>query len=155
MLRNPLDVVASLKKRGFSVEQSIGRYINDNLAWQRHATDKKVKLVRYEDLVSNPKSVLKELTERYGVDLLEGDQRRQKDSRLYFKGHGATRIEQTDGKGEDAHLALRNYQIRQKLESMNGQWKTRLTKQESEMVMNWCAPVMKMFYADWDMNAES
>lgn len=155
MLRNPLDVVASLKKRGFSVEQSIGRYINDNLAWQRYSTDKKVRVVRYEDLVSKPESVLKELAEHYGVDLLEGDQRRQKDSRLYFKGQGATRIEQTDGKGEDAHLALRNYQIRQKLENMNGQWKTRLTQKESEMVMDWCAPAMKTFYADWNMNAES
>jgi hypothetical protein len=153
LVRNPLDVVASLKKRGFSVEQSISRYINDNLAWQRYANHPKVKVIRYEDLVDSSKNILANLTQRYGVDLESGDLKRQEDSRIYFKGQGATRIEKTDGKGEAAHLALRNYQIRQKLENMNGEWKNRLTQDESQMVMEWCAPALHKFYADMDLAA--
>tara|TARA_Y100001934_G_C12059547_1_gene634658 strand:- start:108 stop:779 length:672 start_codon:yes stop_codon:yes gene_type:complete len=135
MLRNPVDVVASLKKRGFSLSQSIQRYKRDNTAWLDYASSENIQVVKYEALVQKTNAVLKILRQTYGVDLISANKKRLSDKRVYFTQHGATKIDETDGKGHINHLALRNFQIRQTVTNMNGLWRDRLTSDELAIVI--------------------
>lgn len=79
-------------------------------------------MLKYEELVSDPKSTLRLLSERYGVQLSKGDHKRQSSEKIYFRSAGATDADLTDGRGEKGHLSLRNFQMRQSISNMNGTW---------------------------------
>ena len=96
LLRNPIDVVASLKKRGFSLSAAINRYRNDNSEMVKHVGHEKLLLLRYEALVSQTQQVLGVLSDRYKVDLIEGNLSRRTDDRIYWKSDGAFESAMTD-----------------------------------------------------------
>ena len=135
MLRNPIDVVASLKKRGIPLKDCIQRYRHDNNAWLNYQSKKNVKILKYEKLVTKTEEVLENLGQEYGLSLISANERRLTDKRLYFTNLGPVQIEQTDGKGLQKHNSLRNFQIRQEIRNMNGQWKERLTDKELSIVI--------------------
>ena len=126
-LRNPLDVVASLRKRNGDLGRSIQRYLNDNLAWLPFANDPRVATIRYEDLVRNTEAELKRLCAFIGIPF-EGAMLdyHQKDD-FYFGGSDAR---PTDGKDGENHVLLRNWQVRQPITDMTGQWRKRLSQAE-------------------------
>ena len=135
LLRNPLDVVASLKKRGFPLMTCIRRYKNDNNAWLNYQNKKNVKILKYEELVTKTQEVLEDLGQAYDLDLVSANRKRLTDKRVYFKNMGGAEIRKTDGKGHRNHISLRNFQVRQEVSNMNGQWKERLSKKELEIVV--------------------
>lgn len=151
MLRNPIDVVASLKKRGYSLMDSIARYQRDNNAWLNYESQKRVKILKYEDLVIKTEQVLDDLGREYGVDLISANGKRLADERIFFTKRGELdrkikpEINQTDGRGINNHLSLRNFQIRQEIKNMNGQWKERLTERELISVIEKLTPLIRRF----------
>ena len=67
VVREPLDVIASLVRRGFSLEEATLRWDEDNraaLPYMRHA---RVRLFRYEEFVQRPSDVLDSLLTRLGL----------------------------------------------------------------------------------------
>tara|TARA_Y100000991_G_C21921066_1_gene326522 strand:+ start:271 stop:990 length:720 start_codon:yes stop_codon:yes gene_type:complete len=145
MLRNPIDVVASLKKRGFPLIDCIRRYRHDNNAWLKYQSKKKVKILKYEELVTKTEEVLENLGQEYGLNLISANEKRLTDERLYFTNRGPVQIKQTDGKGRQKHNSLRNFQIRQEIKNMNGQWKERLTDKELRIVIEELNYYIKLF----------
>lgn len=134
MVRNPLDTVASLVKRGLPLNKAIKRYEEDNYFCLKYEKKNNISIVRYEDLVSNHSKVLSELSLKYGIDLIDGNKIRENDNTLYFSNAGATRAQKTDGQGKENHLALRNFQMRQPIKDMNGLWRNRISEQDYEKI---------------------
>lgn len=145
MVRNPFDVVASLKKRGVPFTEALERYSLDNNAWLGWVSHKRLTVLRYEDFVTNPAAYLKRLGRQYGIDLQQGNKARLSDQHVYFKSEGAKKIVKTDGRGAENHLALRNYQMRQPIENMNGQHLSHLSATEKELIEDKCHKLIKDF----------
>ena len=135
MIRNPVDVVASLKKRGLPVKAAIKRYQQDNLQWMDRIDQGLFYPLKYEDLVNDTDSVLKALGDRYGIDLIGANNDRLGSDQIFFSSAGATNAKLTAGRGTKQHLALRNYQMRQPVQNMNGAWKQRLNKAELSLIL--------------------
>ena len=96
-------------------------------------------------LVSQTQQVLGVLSDRYKVDLIEGNLSRRTDDRIYWKSDGAFESAMTDGLGSKNHIALRNYQIRQPVQNMNGQWKTRINKKELQTILTELEEMIYLF----------
>lgn len=149
MVRNPVDVIASFKKRGMTIRSAIDRYTADNNAWLEYENSKRLIIIKYEDLVLNTSVVLSKLSNLFEVDLNIANKARLFDKTLYFSSVGAVKSEKTDGLGEANHLALRNYQIRQPIVNMNGQWKDRISRDELAMIISNLQPlIQKLGYTE-------
>jgi hypothetical protein len=68
IIRNGLDVVASLYKRNGNLDESMNRWINDNHAWMSHSEKHTFHVVKYEDLVKNPEESLSKICEFLGEE---------------------------------------------------------------------------------------
>lgn len=145
MVRNPLDTVASLVKRGVKFDAAVERYHRDNSAWLPFVEHEKLHLVRYEDLVTNGEEILTSLSRQFEVDLKEGNRLRQVDNTIYFKSNGATIGRLTDGKGKRNHLALRNFQVKQEIVDMNGEWTNRISPTQASEVIERLLPFFNQF----------
>lgn len=75
VIRDGRDVVASLYQRYCDLEQSIYRWINDNLAWIAHDGSQNFCLIKYENFVISPQKelmrVCEYLQEPYDNHILE------------------------------------------------------------------------------------
>ena len=140
MLRNPVDTVASLCKRGISLNNAIHRYASDNAAWLQFVNDQSLILVKYEDLVAHEYHTLKYLSKRVGIDLTGSSQKRVDNNEMFF---GCSDAKETDGKGEQNHLLLRNWQVRQPLTNQNGRWRERLNAEELNKIQTNLAPLIE------------
>lgn len=70
MIRSPLEVYASLKKRdGFSLEKSLMLWINYTLSGYFNSVDKNLFVLAYERLLSNPQVVARELAMVASLDV--------------------------------------------------------------------------------------
>lgn len=125
IVRDGRDVIASLVKRGRSVEASAERWIADNerVLAQRGAPDAIV--MRYEDLVLLPERELERLCSFLGVifspDMLDY----HRDKRLWFGQEALVR-----GDESVEHEAHRNWQINQPIFDGRGRWRTVLSEEE-------------------------
>lgn len=142
MVRNPVDTIASLCKRGITFNQAITRYVNDNLAWIKFANNSNVIAIRYEDLVENETETVTTLSQRLNVDLMPSIRKRTQIEETFFD---CPDIKLTDGKGEKNHLMLRNFQMRQPVSNQNGKWKERLNESELEQIKRRCEPFINLF----------
>jgi protein O-GlcNAc transferase len=132
MLRNPLDVAASLRKRTGNLTSSIRRWIDDNTAWIPHSEDHRVIIVRYENLVAYPDQTLRGVCSFLELEYQEEMLDYHQVHRLYF---GAEKAIRTEGQDGVAHVQLRNWQLRQPLTNFVGDWRTRLSPDEVAHVL--------------------
>src|SRR5262249_16648753 len=84
MTRNPRDVVASLKRRGHSVDAAINRWRVDNEAVIRRVRNFRAHLVIFEHLVGNPEATLSPVCKFLDLDYEKGMLDYWKDERDWF-----------------------------------------------------------------------
>ena len=143
-VRNPVDVVASMRKRGIALNEAIDTYYSFNKEWLRFESSDSIYVQRYEDLTENPHRCLKKLSQQFGLNLITGNVKRLDSQQIYFSGHGLGPVpgEFTDGLGHRNHLALRNHQMKQPIKRMNGEWRGRINKEELSLTLSKLRPII-------------
>ena len=143
-VRNPVDVVASMRKRGIALNEAIDTYYSFNKEWLRFESSDSIYVQRYEDLTENPHRCLKKLSQQFGLNLITGNVMRLDSQQIYFSGHGLGPVpgEFTDGLGHRNHLALRNHQMKQPIKRMNGEWRGRINKEELSLTLSKLRPII-------------
>ena len=129
MLRDGRDVVCSLRSRtGYaSFEDRMDRWVYDNLAGLPYWHHPQVKVVKYEDLVTDPKKTLRIICnfigEVYTDDLLSY----HKEKRCWYSDRIAKPSQIID---HNDHLNNRNWQINQPLFDGRGRWLGEMSEEE-------------------------
>lgn len=143
-VRNPVDVVASMRKRGIALNEAIDTYYRFNKEWLRFESSDSIYVQRYEDLTERPHRCLKKLSQQFGLNLITGNATRLDSQQIYFSGHGLGPVpgELTNGLGHRNHLALRNHQMKQPIKSMNGEWRGRISKEELSLTLSKLRPII-------------
>lgn len=131
ILRDPRDVVFSLKKRNGDLGRSIKRWAQDNTALLPFLSHPQCHILRYEDLIENPVDEMTKAMSFLGEVFEE--------SQLSFHEKKVQWYAKTDEKplsdiGEANHNQNRNWQINQPLFDGRGKWKTGLTSVELEEI---------------------
>ena len=129
IIRDGRDVVSSLRHRpGYeSVSDRIDRWVYDNVAGLPYWSMSNLHVIRYEELVSNPKSTLTELFQFLGSGF--------SDQLLSYHENSVTWYSDDIQKPENIrshhdHMSLRNWQINQPIFDGRGKWKTDLSEDE-------------------------
>ncbi|NEP87856.1 MAG: tetratricopeptide repeat protein [Okeania sp. SIO2C2] len=131
MLRDGRDVVCSLKDRPDSgydkFWERLDRWIYDNLAGLLYWDDPRVKVVKYEDLVTNPEATLRNilhfLDEKYDDKILKFHQTER-------RWYSSEIIKPEKINSITEHKQYRNWQINQPLFDGRGRWKEEMTEGE-------------------------
>jgi hypothetical protein len=144
--RNPLDVVGSLVKRGFSLNDAIVRFNTDNIAWlsNRHRTS--FLEIKYEYFVANISECLHNVCNRLGIEFESTMLDYWKLSETYYNIDKSRydnyvtenmnkNIEEFKRDEGENHLFLRNFQLKQPICDMSGSWKLRLSASEVKEVI--------------------
>ena len=129
MLRDGRDVVCSLKHRvGYSrIEDRIDRWVYDNLSALPYWNHSQVKVVKYEDLIEQPKVVLQSICHFLGEDFSEEILKYHQNKREWYSQD----ISKPDNIDTDqGHKSLRNWQINQPLFDGRGKWKINMPEEE-------------------------
>jgi hypothetical protein len=122
VVRNPLDTVASLFKRYNSLDSAINRWLLDNEQLLRHSRLPNTKTVYYEEMTENPEETFKDIADFMGLEwsdqILEA---------------GNTEYQKFDTGGL---MALRGQQVSQPIHPNRGKWRSALTSQQADRVVN-------------------
>jgi hypothetical protein len=143
--RNPLDVVASLRRRGYGLDDAIDRYVNDNESWLLLNNEYKFLKVQYETFVANPVNQLSLLCKDVGLefeekmmlywqstDLFFGIN--EQDYEKYITEHLATGYLAREEGAQ--HQLYRNFQIKQPITDMSQTWQSTLTADDTRKVID-------------------
>lgn len=132
--RQPLDAIASMKRRYGSFRKALRRWCHDNTLLLRWKPSNQVYFLRYEDLVREPRDTLTQLMTYLGLEFVEAQLNyHQKTVAWYSEANSAQAPSQ-----EADHKSLRNQQINQPLFSSSGAYREILTAREIEIVNNRC-----------------
>ncbi|MEB3884959.1 tetratricopeptide repeat protein [Lyngbya sp. CCY1209] len=150
MLRDGRDVACSLKARQpngvFST--MVDRWIYDNLAGLQYWNDYRVKVVKYESLVVNPATTLKDVCEFLQEDYTSSMLDYHKTPRFWY----GEQIQKPETHiGQAVHTQLRNWQINQPIFDGRGKWKTEMNEQEKIIFKDKAQKYLEQFgYVDDD-----
>ena len=125
MTRDGRDVVASLYERTGDIHGAILRYKDDSLLTIRQLDNHSAVLVRYEDLIANPRIEL--------INIMNFLELKFEDSMLNFHKNTVNWFNLNNaekGTGEEGveHDKLRNWQVNQPIFSQSKQWNERIPK---------------------------
>jgi hypothetical protein len=132
MVRDPRDVIASLKQRAGNFDEAFLRWKEDNTAAEQWREDPRVTFIRYEDLKNNFEHALKQVVEFTELSW--------NDRILNYTTYDfpfLPQLEQTSGpnkNGNIEHLKQRQWQINQKDYDGRGRWKKDLTNSEIQHI---------------------
>lgn len=130
-IRNPFDVVASLKKRYGDLQKSIDRYYSDNMAWLPLKSSQQIHLVKYEEFVTDTVNKLHKICEFIDVGYVDSMLDYHLETKQYFR---MVEAKKTAGKAGEEHAQLRNWQLRQPVQDMSGQWRERINHDEYHLI---------------------
>jgi len=124
MLRDGRDVACSIRDRTGDFENAVERWVNDNRRAEEHLTDRRVKRIKYEDLVQNF-----EQTARFVCDFIS---EKYDKSMKYFHKRDMYYYDWRIAKpsGPEDHERLRNWQVNQPLYDGSGRWKNDMSEAE-------------------------
>ena len=125
MTRNGKDVIASLYERYKDIDASIRRYKDDSLLTIRQIDDKKVFLLKYEDLIENPKKNLEKVMAFIGLEFENEMLNFHQKKVSWFK---LSEIKKNSRKDGVSHDNFRNWQVNQPLFRSSKTWKDRILK---------------------------
>jgi hypothetical protein len=125
MTRDGRDVVASLYERTGDIHKAILRYKDDSLLTIRQLDNHSAILVRYEDLIANPRIELIRIMNFIELKFEDSMINFHKDTVNWFNLNNAEK-----GTGEEGveHDKLRNWQVNQPIFSQSKQWNERIPK---------------------------
>ena len=132
MLRDGRDVVCSLKSRiGYArFEDRLDRWIYDNKAGQPYWQHPQVKIIKYEDLVTDTETTLRKLCQFLGEDYNSQMLDYYKTERRWYSNQ-ITKPYAIHNHQD--HMDYRNWQINQPIFDGRGRWITELTEAEKEV----------------------
>ncbi|MGR2737469.1 FkbM family methyltransferase [Billgrantia sp. Q4P2] len=139
MTRDVKDVVFSIKNRTGDFRSALNRWVGDNKVVLEELKNKNVLLVRYEDLVVNPKEMVKNICDFLGVSFESGMLEFYKNNTAWF---GLADPSETDGKGEKSHLERRAWQMTQPIHDRRGIWKGGLSNEEISVINSETCTIM-------------
>lgn len=128
MVRDGRDVVASLYQRYGDFDKSVNRWIYDNKIWLNNKSVHNFHIVKYEDFVNNPTTILQNICTFIGIPYYD-------DLLNYHK----TETEYPEIVGlidNEIHDKLRKYQINQDIYDGSGRYKTDLTNDQLNILMS-------------------
>lgn len=123
MVRDGRDVACSLKERTGDFDRGVSRWIDDNQAGMEFFAHSQVKVVRYEDLVIDKESQLREILSFLGEEYEEGMFNVDGDDWIPAEGVSA-------GRPNSEHLDRRAQQMRQPMYDGRGRWQRDMSDQE-------------------------
>lgn len=138
--RNAKDVVWSLKNRSDDFASSLDRWVCDHTAVVELINCTKSHLIRYEDLISQPEIVLKNLCQFIGC-VYEADMMNY--YKLGISWFGVEQPTETNGKGLKNHVIRRAWQMRQPITDRRGIWKDQLTSFELNCIEQHCSDISR------------
>jgi len=148
MLRDGRDVACSIRERYGSLEAGIDRWIDDNQAGRSFWTHPNVRIVRYEELVTEFKKTVRGVTKFVGENYEDSLSHFHETPKYYF----SPRIGKPPNRLGDNHDQYRNWQINQPLFDGRGKWR-QLTKEEKQLIKDKAGEMLiKYGYAadlDW------
>jgi len=130
IVREPKDVVASLKRRNGDFDGGLNRWIKDNEAMLRIEKRKDVIISRYEDLVVAPKETLSRICHFIGIEYDSSMLEYWKSETPWFN----VVPEENDGVGEKKHVKRRAWQMTQPLLDRRNTWHSLLSHEEASIV---------------------
>ncbi|HTR74982.1 MAG TPA: sulfotransferase [Solirubrobacterales bacterium] len=122
-VRDGRDVVASIMRRGYSLDEALERWVEDNTIALAERDRDDVIVYRHEDLVENPIGVVKKICEGVGIPFNLAMLDYHKETRLWF-GTDHVRASSPVGLGHEDH---RNWQINQPIFDSSGRWRSELS----------------------------
>ncbi|MBZ2190308.1 sulfotransferase [Alcanivorax sp. JB21] len=134
MVRNPLDNIASLYKRFADIEYSVERWLYDNEALLKIQPDRRVKVVRYENLTSDPMRVFSEVSDFIGIVRSES---------VLAAGNTVYDVSALQG-----NMKIRQGQVRAEIRVNNGKWRDSLTDDCAEKILERTRPLAEKFGYD-------
>jgi FkbM family methyltransferase len=135
MVRNPLDVTASLKRRSGNFDSALKRCFEDQSTSISFKEKPNTLIVHYEDLVNDTKKTLQEACHFLNLDYESDMMSYHEKPKEWFGIHNPT---ETDGIGEKNHIIRRAWQMNQPIKNNNGKWKEILTEKEQGAVLEKC-----------------
>lgn len=153
MLRDGRDVVCSLRfRKGYAqIQDRIDRWVYDNLAGLPYWQHPQVKVVKYEDLIATPETVMRDICHFLGEDYSSALFEYYKTEHYWF----SDRIKKPEAiQTHQDHNDNRNWQINQPIFDGRGRWYKEMPMIEKKQFKNSAAqPLLEQFgyvsNADW------
>jgi hypothetical protein len=142
-IRNPLDVIASLVRRGFTLEASIHRYVSDNQAIVQSSST--VYPILYENLINDPVKILSDLCNYLNIQYEQTMLEFHKNNNLFFNiptdpfnryklnTVNSNDIYELDKEEGINHRCFRNLQLKMPLYDGTNNWKNSISLNELSM----------------------
>ncbi|MDQ0160560.1 sulfotransferase family protein [Alkalibacillus salilacus] len=128
LVRDGRDVSLSLKKRYEDFNKSMNRWINDNEALIPFLDDKRVKVVKYESIITDFDDTLLEVTEFLNEEYEDALKNFYKQT--YSYGNTSELKEPTNQYNKDNHIEYRAWQANQPIYDNRGKWRKELSDSE-------------------------
>ena len=108
----------------------MNRWLNDSKKSLEVSRQKNSLLIHYEDVVADAENTIQRMCDFLGVPFSQAMLSYHESKNNWF----GVNPQKTDGKGEQAHLERRAWQMQQPIQDRRGTWKDILTKEEAETV---------------------
>lgn len=132
--RQPLDAIASMKRRYGSFRKALHRWRHDNKLLLKWKHSNQVYFLRYEDLVREPSNTLRQLMSYLGLEFNEAQLNYHQKAVAWY----SEVINEQALSPEVDHKSLRNQQINQPLRSTPSNYLDILTPKEIKIVKKRC-----------------
>lgn len=132
MLRDGRDVAVSIRRRKGTLHAAMNRWMEAAKSLEPWVDDKRMHIVRYESLVTEPRETLASLVDflEMSVDI---EQLMKTEVKVDFKGAKDNLDKDTSEANE--HLQRRQRQINQDIYDDRGRWKTEMTEDEQSQTI--------------------
>lgn len=120
MVRAGRDIAASFVKRHGSADRGRRRWLHDNAIVMAEEAASDVMVIRYEDLVADPGSILRAACAFVGLSFAPDRLDCHRKEHLWF---GVDTVERGDGTRGEGHRALRNWQVNPPMFDDRGKWR--------------------------------
>lgn len=150
LVRDGRDVSLSLKKRTGSFDSGVKRWINDNKALIKYVHDRRVKVIKYESLISDFDSTIDSLmtflNENYYDSIKD----------YYKMGYSYGKINDIEKPKEDYnrnnHLKYRAWQANQPIYDNRGKWKEEMDYKQKIIFKKEANDILEYFDYESDNN---
>lgn len=140
MIRDGRDVCLSIKRRTGSFERGIKRWVFDNREGQKHWNRPELIVLKYEDLIENPKKEINNILNFLGESFEKSVLNHSAKKRKIFSSKFTKPVNQF-GKN---HNQYRNWQINQPIFDGRGKWKE-LSEEEIEFINKYAGEMLSEY----------
>lgn len=142
MMRDGRDVAVSIRRRKGTLEAAIRRWINAANCLKTWKDDPKIKIVRYENLVTDTYNVLENLLLFLGIPT-DIEQLLHTNNEVDFRGAWNNAVKPITE--ASSHLLRRREQINKSIYDDRGRWRDEMSPEEKQYVFNNAGTVLRQW----------